>query len=261
MKLYRINALMLRNWYISLSNIDRLFDVLFWPIVNLFIWGFTAVFIEQLAAEKGFVIGLFVGALMLWFLFDRAQKDMSLFLLEDFWERSVYYMYVSPMKDSEFLVSVAIWGFVRAIIEFAILVILALVFYGFNIIGLGLVKLTFFIIPLLIFGWAVGVMISGLIFIFGSRVSILTWSLPFLLQPVAAIYYPVAILPEFLRWIAYAVPLSHIFEGFRAALDGAFAMDYFVIATVLSVAYLVLGCVLFYAAVRRSKRTGFLAKQ
>lgn len=261
MKLYRIHGLLLRHWYMTIGNIERILDILFWPIINLFVWGFAAVFVEKLSGTAGLVLGVFVGGLILWTLFDRAQKDVSLYVLEDFWERSVYHTYVTPVTEGEIFVSLVIFGFLRSLVSTALLVVLALGAYGFNIAQIGVVTLALFVFPLYIFGWAMGLIILAIIFQLGGRVGVLTWSLPFLLQPFAAIFYPVSVLPPALQAISLVVPLSYVFEGFRSALQGTFALDQLVWAVLSSFVYLVAGYFLFVWSVKRSKRTGFLSKQ
>ena len=260
MRSYRIKALMLRHWYVTISGIDRMFDLFFWPVFSLFLWGFTSLFIDSLGST-GFVVVIFIGGLMLWSIFDRAQKDVSIYIIQDFWDRSVYNLYVTPMKESELFVSVALFGLVRTTISFAIVAGLAFVGYGFNIFEVGVFNLILFAIPLFIFGWAAGIFIAGLIFRYGARISIITWSIPFFIQPIAAVFYPVSILPVSLQKLSLALPLVHVFEGFRAAMSNQFLPKQFVWAIALSLFYLVVCYFAFVWFVRHSKKTGFLSKQ
>ena len=114
MKLHRIAALLLRHWYITISSVDRLFDIIFWPVLNLIVWGFASVFVAELTAEQT-VLAIFVGGMMLWSLFDRSQKDVSLYLLQDFWDQSVYNLYVTPVTEAELFISVAAFGLLRSL--------------------------------------------------------------------------------------------------------------------------------------------------
>lgn len=260
MKLHRVAALLLKYWYVTRNSVDRILDIIFWPVVDLLVWGFTAVFVTHLAKGTP-VLGFFIGGLMLWTLFDRSQKDVSVYILQDFWDKSVYNMYVSPVKESELFVSVMLLGLVRSLLSFGIMVALAASAYAFNLLSLGFVQLTLFMIPLLLFGWGIGILIAGIVFRLGARVSILTWSLPFLLQPIATIFYPAEVLPSWLQALASLFPLVHVFEGFRAALQGSFAVEPFITATILSLLSIVLGYGVFLWCVKRSKETGFLSKQ
>jgi ABC-2 type transport system permease protein len=46
----------------------------------------------------------------------------------------------------------------------------------------------------------------------------LAWSVLFGLTPFAAVFYPIAVLPDWLQPVALAIPAAHVFEGMRAAL-------------------------------------------
>lgn len=256
----RISALLLKHWYVTINTVDRMLEIAFWPVVNLVIWGFTSLFVQSVNTGSN-IIGIFLGGVILWFLFDRAQKDIAVYIIEDFWDHAVYNMYVSPVTEGEMIFSLVILGILRSILSFALLVLLALLAYQFNIFSVGIVILAAFIIPLIIFGWAFGIFNAGVVFRLGSRVGVLTWSLPFLIQPVSAVFYPISILPTSLQYIASILPLAHTFEGFRAALEGTFAADRFAYALILSIAYLLAAYLFFRYSVKRSKETGFLSKQ
>lgn len=258
MRLYRIHGLLLRHWYITINSVDRILDVLFWPIINLVLWGFASQYVQQIGAQ-GAIVGVFLGGLILYTLFDRAQKDTSMYIVEDFWNKSVYSMYATPITEAELFSSVALVGLLRAFIEFSIVALLAFVGYGFNILTVGGIGL--FFIPLMIFGWAVGLLINGIIFQYGSRISIFIWSVPFMIEPLAAVFYPLSVLPPVLQTIASMLPLAYVFEGLRAAINGTFLVWEFWTALALSLVYFGVSYWLFRYLVRRGRRTGFLSKQ
>ena len=53
--------------------------------------------------------------------------------------------------------------------------------------------------------------------------TILPWSM---FLPLCCVYYPVAVLPEFLQYAAWALPPTYVFEGMRALLiDHVFRAD------------------------------------
>ena len=94
MKLHRINALLLKYYYITINRVDRLFDIIYWPILDLFIWGFTALFIQKLSDVN--VMSMLLGAVILWVFVWRASQDIAVFVLEDFWSRNLYHLvYIS----------------------------------------------------------------------------------------------------------------------------------------------------------------------
>jgi ABC-2 type transport system permease protein len=48
----------------------------------------------------------------------------------------------------------------------------------------------------------------------------------FLFLPLTCVYYPVAVLPEWLQYFAWALPPTYVFEGMRAlVIDHVFRAD------------------------------------
>ena len=80
--------------------------------------------------------------------------------------------------------------------------------------------LAFFFVNLLLMGWSLGLMVTGCILKWGPPAEALAWAVPGLVQPIAAVFYPVSVLPGWLQPIALSFPASHIFEGMRASLSG-----------------------------------------
>ncbi len=94
---------------------------------------------------------------------------------------------------------------------------LAYVLYGFGLftVGIGLIP---FMAVLLVLGWALALVAISAVLRFGEGAQVIAWSLVFVFQPIAGVFYPVSVLPEVLQWIATAVPATHVFEGMRAVL-------------------------------------------
>jgi ABC-2 type transport system permease protein len=82
-----------------------------------------------------------------------------------------------------------------------------------------------------------------------------------LLSPFAAVYYPLAALPGWMRGIARLLPPSYVFEGMRAVVGGQrFDAGSLLIAFLLAMAYILLACWIFMRVFRYSVRTGLLAR-
>jgi ABC-2 type transport system permease protein len=134
------------------------------------------------------------------------------------------------------------------------------VFFSFNLLDIGPALVPFFGC-LLVFGWAIGIFATALIMRFGQAAESLAWAVPFLIQPLTAVYYPVAVMPGWLQWAALALPSTHVFEGMRGVMAGAgFSWAHFGWAVVLNGVCLGLAG-LFYAWTLSTVRArGLLAK-
>jgi ABC-2 type transport system permease protein len=81
----------------------------------------------------------------------------------------------------------------------------------------------------------------------------------FLFQPVAAVFYPVSVLPSWLQPIAWATPAAYVFEGLRVVLlEGRFDVGLLLGAIALNVVYLLIGCAGFLGMFRVARGKGLL---
>ena len=74
------------------------------------------------------------------------------------------------------------------------------------------------ILGYLVMGWAIGLVVAGLVLRYGLGAESLAWVAIFAIAPVSGIYYPVSVLPDWLQYVAWLLPSSHVFEGMRAVM-------------------------------------------
>lgn len=235
-------------------------DILYWPTMNLILWGFITLSLQKINSNIPNAAGLLLGAVILWMVFQRAQQDVSIAFLEDVWARNIINLFVSPLKISEYLIGGIIVASIKTMFVAAYMAVLAALLYHFNIFTLGFSLLPF-ITGLLIFGWIIGIFICAIIFRFGTDSQIIAFSFAFLLQPITAVFYPLSILPPFIQKIAWFLPLTHIFEGMRDVLSGAgFSNQHFFWAIGLNVIFLILACLFYAYMFRRVRELGLISK-
>ena len=103
--------------------------------------------------------------------------------------------------------------------------LLAIAFFGFNLWALGLALAAFFA-NLILTSWAVGIFVAGLLLRNGLGAESMAWTIMFLFLPLTCVYYPVAVLPDWLQYFAWALPPTYVFEGMRAlVIDHVFRAD------------------------------------
>ena len=134
----------------------------------------------------------------------------------------------------------------------------AILLYHFSIFDLGLPLLAFFF-NLIFMGWAVGLVVCGLVLRFGLGAESLAWFMIFAFAPVSCIYYPLEILPDWLKHVAEALPSALVFEGMRSVLfDGVFRWDLLWRAMALNALYMALGIAVFMAFFHSARKRGLL---
>jgi len=254
----RITAMLLRYLYLYRRSAARVMGVVFWPVMDLLVWGFVTAYLRT-APVPGPVLFL-LGAVIFWDVFYSSAQAMTLSITEDIWGRNILNVFVSPIRVSELMVATSALGCLRALTSAALLSVLSALFYGFRIASLGF-SLAPFLASLLLFGWAVGMMTTALILRYGQAAEALIWGVPFLIQPLCAAFYPVSVLPAWLRPIALAIPATHVFEGMREVLaGGAFPAGRLLAAFALNVAYIAAAGAFFAWMLGRVREKGYLAR-
>jgi ABC-2 type transport system permease protein len=235
-------------------------DWLFWPIVDVFVYGFLTAFLQP---DKAGVIGPFgflLGGVLVWDLLFRSKNGIALTFLEETWGRNVINVLVSPIEPTEYLTGAVLFGTVRLGIGWLITSVLAVVIFGFNIFGLGL-ALPLIAAALVLFGLAMSMIVLGCVLRFGTGAEILAWAIAFMVMPVSAVYYPVAVLPGWAQAVALSLPTAHVFETMRTVLAGnALPWVHIEAAFALDALYLVLSFWFARAMFATLRRRGYVTR-
>lgn len=257
----RIYALVLRHIHIWRSSIMRIVDSIYWPAVQMFTWGFLTQFLSAQTTYVGQAFGVLLSGLMLWEVVVRGNLSLSIAFLEEMWSRNLGHLFVSPIRSWELATGIIIVSVLRTLLGMIPVSLMAWAFFGYSIYTLGLPLLVFFVI-LQMFSWSIGLMMSGLIMRVGQSAETFAWAAVFILLPVSGVYYPIAILPDWLQAIARFVPTSYVFEGMRTILRAHTVQWHeMAIAAGLSVVYLAVGFQVFLWFFRASRRHGSLLTQ
>jgi ABC-2 type transport system permease protein len=260
MKLYRINALLMRHLYLNKRSVPRMMDIFFWPVMTIVLWGFISLYLEKANLDSLNIVAVLLGAVLLWEVLNESQHSISVAFLEEVWEKNLLNIFVTPLKLSEFIASTVGLGVVRVSLVSIVMIILSFFAYSFNIFSLGFYLIPF-IINLLIFGWVLGLVITAVILRWGSSAQVLAFGIMFLVQPFTAVFYPVSVLPKFIQYISLAIPSTHVFEGMRAVVQtGSFPMFNLVMSIILNLIYLTLASMFFYKMFARVKEKGNMLK-
>jgi ABC-2 type transport system permease protein len=257
-----IFALVLRYLFLYTRTPMRLIELIFWPVVELLIWGYLMMFIQQNSADEfSRVITFLLGAMICWDVIFRAQQGVAISFLEDVWTRNLLNVFVAPVRTAEYLAATFVIGFLRICVTVLVLSVLAQAFYKFNILALNWTIVPFFG-SLLVTGWALGMISTALILRWGQAAESLAWAVPFFIQPFTAVFYPVDVMkPEWVQYIALALPSTHVFEGMRAMLKtGVFEWAHFVWSCALNVVFLAIAGGIFAAMLRTTRKRGLLTK-
>jgi ABC-2 type transport system permease protein len=254
----RIAAMVARYWFLLRSSWPRLLELIYWPMVQLVMWGFLQLYIGQNAGYFARAGGTFIGAVLLWDILFRGQLGFSISFLEEMWSRNLANLMMSPLRPIEFVIAMMLMSIIRLLIGMVPVTLLAIGFFGFNLYELGFALVAFFF-NLIITGWAVGIFVSGIVMRNGLGAENLAWTIMFLLMPLTCVYYPVAVLPHWLQVVAWSLPPTYVFEGMRALLiDHVFRADLMLEALAMNAVVFAAGAASFMLLLGSARRNGSL---
>lgn len=259
MKLYRIRAVLLQEFFITKRSMEVIMDLFFFSIMNVIVFGYVSLFLSGIigTSARHYILS----GVLLWEVIRVAQYSMSVGALWNIWSRNLSNMFITPLSIHEYLFTHMLSGAVKAFVVFAGVSAIAAGAFHFDIRTIGWMNLAVFFLQLVIFAYSTGIAILGLIFRFGNRIQAFAWALIALFQPLTATLFPVRILPPMLQRIAFFFPPTYVFEAARAALsDPRVNWNFALIAFVLNLFYFFLALWFFATMYRTSRTTGQFAR-
>lgn len=219
MKALRVRAVARRHVYVLQRNPQRWFDIAIWPAVDTILFGSIGVWASSSAgAGKSGTAHLLAGILLFHVVFQ-AEIGLATGFMEETWSRNLLNILVTPVTETEYVSGVVLFGLAKLAMGLLTVALVGVGLFAFNIttIGIGLVPIA---AVLLLMGWALGLVVIGLILRFGQGAEILAWGLLAMMLPLSGAFYPVDSLPSILQPLAVVLPTTHAFSAARDLLDG-----------------------------------------
>jgi len=217
MYIYRIVALILRYVFEIPRDFFRVFDLTFYPLMDIILWGFMSLWIQTGGDQSSHIGPMILLSLVLWMVVENANREIAFNLTEELYAHNLVNILVTPLKVSEWLSSVIFLAATRATFVLVFSSLAILILRGINILNLGLFVCAAF--PLLMMsGMALGLSISALMMRWGRRISTFIWSIPYLVLSFSAVFYPLHLLPPWAQYIGKMMPISYVFEALRATI-------------------------------------------
>ena len=258
MNLIRIYGLFLRHFYLITRSFPRILDLIYWPSIQITLWGFISNFFAAHSTYYSGAVGVILSCAILYDFLFRTSIGFNMLFLEEIWSRNFTNLFIAPMKISEIIISLVLTALIRALIGLIPAILLTSPLFGISLLKLGL-PLAFLFLSLYLFGITLGLLVSAGLLRFGPSFENIAWSTMFLIAPFGCIYYPVDILPNFFQKIAYSMPLVYIFEEARSILiDQKVDLANIYYAFMLNIFYLTVAISLFYYSFNQARKKGTL---
>jgi ABC-2 type transport system permease protein len=253
---HRIKAVVIRNLLRYKHNTMTLLELIFWPLLDIVVWGTTSVwFVSTTKQSQNLSLAMLTG-LVFWELTVRSIQEISVGLLNEIHEKSLFTIFTTPLTIAEWIMGGMITGLFRALFSVCICSIFIFFLYSINVFSIGLMFIPFFF-SLLVFGLSIGLFGAGFVILYGNNVHALPWMLAWVFMPFSAVFYPLSILPYWMRCISSCLPTTYIFECMRSILlTDVMPWHYFIISIPLNVIYLTTALFFFAFMFKKSKEKG-----
>ena len=242
----KIFALSLRHIYLIKGSFPRILDLIYWPTIQIFLWGFISKFFTMDSAYYNNTVGIILTAAILYDFLFRTSISYNMMFLEEIWSRNFTNLFIAPIKINEIICALTLTALIRTSIGLIPAALLAIPLFGVSVFNLG-PPLFLLLLSLYIFGITLGLLVCSGLIRFGPSFENIAWASLFFLAPLGCIYYPIEILPEWLQIISKLLPLVYIFEEMRSILIYDIINYKQIIKSIaISGVYFILGVVIFY---------------
>jgi len=255
-----VAAIVLRQFFLMRGSVARVLPLFAWVAVDMVLWGFLTRYLNAITRAGLDFVPTLLGAVLLWDYFTRVMHGVTTTFLEDVWSRNFLNLFATPLAISEYVAGLVVSSVLTSTVGLVVMLVLATLVFGLSFLGYGVAIIPFMLI-LLTFGLALGIVGSAIVLSLGPASEWFIWPIPAVVAPFAGVFYPVSTLPRWMQVIARALPPAPVFEGLRGIVAGqGVSMAALVWGVALAIVYLVVACLIFGAVYRRAVRIGLIAR-
>jgi ABC-2 type transport system permease protein len=260
MRAGRAFAITLRHLYLLMGSATRIVPVFAWVTIDMILWGFIARYLNSVSLPGVNVGTVLLAAVVCWGFFGRVMHGVSTAFFEDVWARNFLNLFTTPLSITEYITGLALSSVITSLIALCVLLFLSSWLFDLSLPAHG-PAMAVLLLTLFLFGIALGIAACTLVLRFGPPAEWFIWPIPAVIAPFVGVFYPLSILPDWMRIVGSCLPPSHAFENLRALITGAgVSLVSTLPALGLAVVWLVLAGLLFCGVSRYVMRSGLIAR-
>lgn len=248
-------AVVLRYTRLVKQDLNLLLAILYWPLLDILIWGFLGKWIQQSQQFHNYEVVALLG-ILLWQVIGRGCNIICVTLCEELWSNNVVNLFSLPLRTSEWMGGVILFYAIMMCITTIVSLLIICIFYD---VSMWYVLSTFliFLPPLFISGIWIGFTCLQIITTLGRRGTEVGFVFAWILLPFSSAYYPVEVLPLWGQKISACLPMSYVFQGMRGyVIHQQDPTLYLIKGSILSILYATCATGLFVYCFNRSKHKG-----
>lgn len=260
MQLNRIFAIVLRQYYLMSGSLTRIIPLFIWAAIDIVLWGFITRYLTTITNVTHPLAPVFLGAVLLWDFLVRVMQGTNMAFMEDIWSRNFLNIFATPLTVGEYISGLVLTSIASSSVGLVVMIVLATGVFGLSFLAYGGMFLGFMLV-LFLFGIALGILGCAMMLRLGPSAEWFIWPIPALLSPFCCVFYPLAMLPGWMQWIARALPPTYVFESMRGIVGGTYVSTADLgISLAMCTVYIVLACWCFTRVYKLAIRTGMIAR-
>ncbi len=255
MNLRRIKAILWQELYVTYRSGEVFADIFVFPFANILAFGYISLYLSRENPAAGELVLL---GMLLWQVIWIVQYSVTLGSLWNIWSRNLTNIFIAPIRVSEYIFAHTLSGTIKSLVVVGFAAVLSYFAFDFNLLKIGIAPLALIFLNFVLFAYALGIVLLGLIFRYGTRIQAAAWAVVSFFLPLSAALYPVEVLPLALQYFSKLFPATYVFEAARHALatGGGIAWPLFSIATGLNIIYCLVCSRFFLYLFAKSLETG-----
>jgi len=252
-------AMVLRHIRIWPKDFNIPLTFLYWPILDILIWGFLGDWIQQshVSGVQNYRAVSMI-CLLLFQISSRGTNCLNNYFHEELHSSNIINLFSLPLSLSSWIAGCILYtALVTSLIAF-ICILFSLLLYDLMLSQI-LIAFIYFAIPLFLCSIWLGFVSLSIVTILGKRGMELAWIFAWFFTPFSGAYYPVEVLPAWGQAISSVIPMSYIFRGVRDWLiNGTNPMAYLIQGYAMSFLYAVIAIALFVYCFNRCRKNGLV---
>ncbi|MET0903173.1 MAG: hypothetical protein ABWZ52_08030, partial [Acidimicrobiales bacterium] len=130
----RVRTVVRRHGYVLFRSPHRWFDIAFWPVFDVLLWGSLATFVAQQDETSQAGVPYLLAGIMLFHVLFQSQIAVATGFMEETWTRNILNVMTTPLREVEYVIGLALMGLLKLVAAMVTVSVTALLFYRF---GLG----------------------------------------------------------------------------------------------------------------------------
>lgn len=257
MKLYKIKALMYRDFNLLLNSKFRIVETFYFPITSIIIWGFFALYAKTFSFGTGIAV-LIVN--IFWNFSFLTQSVANMMINEDVWSGSLKQDLLSGITEFEYIFARIISSSIISIFVLVLMLGIGL-FFGIAPFLSNTIIIGFIIMMSMFTAIALLIMIAGIFIYLGREYSFLAWTFLQIFVVFSAPFFPISVYPDFLQPIVRVMPFTYIFDGIRELVaTGVMSITNIILSVTVASVYFLISLPIYYYSFRHGKKTGSLVR-